>query len=133
MTRTLCVLSAAACLFALAACPRPPVASRCAPNAEGQWRIVSYTTADVSAVDDAEARSHIGKTVLVDKTRVVFDGRICAVSNVSVKPDVDNADFPTAVDYGCKGKAIIPVFLVGRSCDEVLASLDGAAYALRRQ
>jgi hypothetical protein len=105
----------------------------CPTHAAGRWAVVSYQLDPVSAVSDKEARQNVGKTAIISDARAVFASSSCTVSRAVVETSDEEPGYPYAVTYFCGGNKRLPTFFVGKSCDTILAALDGATYILKRK
>jgi len=124
--------------------PPSAYAAVCPTGATGRWIIKDWTTTPITTWSDARGRRMLGRTVVVTDKLVVFAGKRCPVSKVSVSNEPENPviaewegppkwpGFDTMVDYECANDVIIPVFEVGPSCRAILASMDGATFRLIR-
>ena len=107
----------------------------CQTVPEGNWKVASYWfEGGVVAVSTAEAKSRLGKPVSITSKLVTFPGYPrCIVQRKNVETSGAFSKFPRLVMYDCTNGAILPNIFVGKKCDKILASLDGANYALTRR
>ena len=107
----------------------------CRNPLDGNWAIESYRfDGEVVAISSEEAKARVGKPVIIAARYVSFPGYPrCSVRESRVERSTDHKSFPRVIMLGCQGGGVIPGFYVGRRCDRLLASLDGATYVLRRQ
>ena len=120
-------------MLTVSGCGYTSSAAICPTHAKGQWIVKSYSLTDVTAVDDKEASQYVGKTVSISDQLVRFANQTCEVTGVDDEHNEDEPGYPLTVDYTCKNNVVVQYFLVGKSCGEILASLDGAKYTLKRR
>ena len=131
------VLSLIGFLAAGSAAADPKV---CTVPIEGEWTIISFTSAPVTALSAQEARKNVGRKVVISKDVVTFPPDTCRVKHVSkVFASADDKSMfpedssnPLAFVYECYGKVFIPSFSVGKSCAYMYSGIDGITYKLKR-
>ena len=109
----------------------------CPTLATGHWTIVSVGTDDrATAMSGEEARSYIGKKAIISERHLVFGPQRCEIakSEAHYVPDAwyTKPGFTYSVILDCTVYKEMPLFLIGRSCKRMLATLDGWNFILRK-
>ena len=105
----------------------------CGTRNEGNWIVRSYSFAPVTAADERYAKRYLGRTVRVSKSVVEFGMKTCKIRDVDTDSlSDDERGYPLRIEYNCADAIVSPVFYVGSSCGQILASLDGVTFRLGR-
>ena len=113
--------------------PAYPASGRtCSASLSGRWKIVSYKLDPVSAVSDTDAKVNVGKVLSISDKKVVIAATSCVVLKRTISATEDEPGYNESVSYTCAKKIVVPYLYVGKSCDSIIAALDGATYQLQR-